>query len=90
MQACKHVDHNETSHTLGCGIGNDIRHVQEGTVLLVATTRDNVSPSLVLELLKRIAGIIKVRPALIPAVQAAASQLQYQGMLHAGLLRARE
>lgn len=32
-------------------------------MLLVATTRDNVSPSLVLELLKRIAGIIKVRPA---------------------------
>ena len=34
-------------------------------MLLVATTRDNVSPSLVLELLKRIAGIIKVRPTLI-------------------------
>ena len=30
-------------------------------MLLVATTRENVSPSLVLELLKRIGGIIKVR-----------------------------
>jgi len=29
-------------------------------VLLVATTRENVSPSLVLELLRRIGGIIKV------------------------------
>ena len=29
-------------------------------MLLVATTRDNVSPSLILELLRRIAGIIKV------------------------------
>ena len=29
-------------------------------MLLVATTRENVSPSLVLELLKRIGGIIKV------------------------------
>ena len=32
-------------------------------MLLVATTRENVSPSLVLELLKRIGGIIKVREA---------------------------
>ena len=35
-------------------------------MLLVATTRENVSPSLVLELLKRIGGIIKVFPALLP------------------------
>ena len=28
---------------------------------MVATTRENISPSLVLELLKRIGGIIKVR-----------------------------
>ena len=28
--------------------------------MLVATTRDNVSPSLVLELLRRVGGIIKV------------------------------
>lgn len=35
--------------------------LQEGGVLLVATTRDNVSPSLVLELLRRVGGIIKVR-----------------------------
>lgn len=33
-------------------------------MLLVATTRENVSPSLVLELLKRIGGIIKVIGAL--------------------------
>ena len=32
-------------------------------MLLVATTRENVSPSLVLELLKRIGGIIKVTVA---------------------------
>ena len=36
---------------------------QDGGVLLVATTRENVSPSLVLELLKRIGGIIKVTGA---------------------------
>ena len=29
----------------------------------MATTRENLSPSLVLELLRRIGGIIKVRPA---------------------------
>ena len=34
---------------------------QDASVLLVATTRENVSPCLILELLKRIAGIIKVR-----------------------------
>ncbi len=34
--------------------------MQEGGVDLVATTRENVSPSLVLELLRRIAIIIKV------------------------------
>ncbi|CAK0735756.1 hypothetical protein CVIRNUC_000634 [Coccomyxa viridis] len=34
-------------------------YVKDGGVLLVATTRENVSPSLVLELLKRIGGIIK-------------------------------
>ena len=28
--------------------------------MLVATTRDNVSPSLVLELLRRVGGVIKV------------------------------
>lgn len=33
---------------------------QDGGVFLVATTRENVSPSLVLELLRRIGGIIKV------------------------------
>ena len=38
-----------------------LRHAQDGGVLLVATTRENVSPSLVLELLRRIGGIIKVR-----------------------------
>ena len=37
--------------------------LQDGGVLLVATTRENLSPSLVLELLRRIGGIIKVRPA---------------------------
>ncbi|KAK9824001.1 hypothetical protein WJX72_006898 [[Myrmecia] bisecta] len=39
--------------------GVNYLHVKDGGVLLVATTRDNVSPSLVLELLKRIGGIIK-------------------------------
>ena len=34
-------------------------------MLLVATTRENVSPSLVLELLKRIGGIIKVTRSLL-------------------------
>jgi hypothetical protein len=34
--------------------------VQDGGVQLVATTRDNVSPSFVLEFLKRISVIIKV------------------------------
>ena len=34
--------------------------LQDGGVMLVATTRDNVSPSLVLELLRRVGGIIKV------------------------------
>jgi hypothetical protein len=34
--------------------------VQDGGVQLVATTRDNVSPSFVLEFLKRISIIIKV------------------------------
>jgi hypothetical protein len=33
---------------------------QDGGVQLVATTRDNVSPSFVLEFLKRIGAIIKV------------------------------
>ena len=45
-------------------------------MLLVATTRDNVSPSLVLELLKRIAGIIKV--SLPPTCQSAAHHLGNQ------------
>jgi hypothetical protein len=36
---------------------------QDGDVLLVATTRENVSPSLVLELLRRVGGIIKARAA---------------------------
>ncbi len=31
----------------------------------MATTRENLSPSLVLELLRRIGGIIKVRPAAV-------------------------
>ena len=35
--------------------------MQDGGVMLVATTRDNVSPSLVLELLRRVGGIIKVQ-----------------------------
>jgi hypothetical protein len=35
--------------------------LQDGGVQLVATTRDNVSPSFVLEFLKRISIIIKVR-----------------------------
>ena len=35
-------------------------YMQDGGVMLVATTRDNVSPSLVLELLRRVGGIIKV------------------------------
>jgi hypothetical protein len=34
--------------------------LQDGGVQLVATTRDNVSPSFVLEFLKRISIIIKV------------------------------
>ena len=37
--------------------------LQDGGVFLVATTRENVSPSLVLELLRRIGGIIKACPA---------------------------
>ncbi len=37
---------------------------QDGGVFLVATTRENVSPSLVLELLRRIGGIIKARALL--------------------------
>ena len=36
--------------------------LQDGGVLLVAATRENVSPSLVLELLKRVGGIIKASP----------------------------
>lgn len=39
--------------------GVNYLHVKDTSVLLVATTRENVSPSLILELLKRIAGIIK-------------------------------
>lgn len=35
--------------------------VQDGGLHLVATARENVSPSLVLELLKRVGGIIRVR-----------------------------
>ena len=42
-------------------------------MLLVATTRENVSPSLVLELLKRIGGIIKVR--CLPATSCLATRL---------------
>lgn len=38
----------------------NIALLQDGGVMLVATTRDNVSPSLVLELLRRVGGIIKV------------------------------
>ena len=38
--------------------------LQDGGVLLVAATRENVSPSLVLELLKRVGGIIKASPPL--------------------------
>lgn len=49
--------------------------LQDGGVQLVATTRDNVSPSFVLEFLKRISIIIKVRQLL---------------GLHAGLLRGAE
>ena len=46
-------------------------------MLLVATTRENVSPSLVLELLKRIGGIIKVDclPACLPACLTYPAQL---------------
>lgn len=43
--------------------------MQDGGVFLVATTRENISPSLVLELLKRIGGIIKARATLICACQ---------------------
>ncbi|KAL3154481.1 hypothetical protein ABBQ32_013945 [Trebouxia sp. C0010 RCD-2024] len=39
--------------------GVNYLHVKDGGVMLVATTRDNVSPSLVLELLRRVGGIIK-------------------------------
>ena len=42
-------------------------------MLLVATTRENVSPSLVLELLKRIGGIIKVH--CLPATSCLAIRL---------------
>ena len=42
-------------------------------MLLVATTRENVSPSLVLELLKRIGGIIKVH--CLPATSCLAVRL---------------
>ena len=38
----------------------NIALLQDGGVMLVVTTRDNVSPSLVLELLRRVGGIIKV------------------------------
>lgn len=34
--------------------------VQEGGVVFVATTKENISPSLVVELLKRVAVLIKV------------------------------
>ena len=47
-------------------------------MLLVATTRDNVSPSLVLELLKRIAGIIKA--SLPHACRSAAHHLDKQSL----------
>ena len=42
--------------------------VQDGGLLLVATTRENVSPSVVLELLQRIGGIIKVPQSMPLAV----------------------
>jgi AP-4 complex subunit mu-1 len=39
--------------------GVNYLHVKDGGVILVATTRENVSPSLVLEFLRRVGGIIK-------------------------------
>ena len=45
-----------------------ICQMQDGGVFLVATTRENVSPSLVLELLRRIGGIIKACPAAASAL----------------------
>lgn len=40
--------------------GTTYLHTRDGGLHLVATTRENVSPSLVLELLKRIGSIIRV------------------------------
>ena len=65
---------------------------------MVATTRENISPSLVLELLKRIGGIIKVRvrTTLVGQQHRLLAivwlQLQYSQRLSglAGLLRAAE
>lgn len=41
--------------------GTTYLHTRDGGLHLVATTRENVSPSLVLELLKRVGSIIRVR-----------------------------
>lgn len=43
--------------------GTTYLHTRDGGLHLVATSRENVSPSLVLELLKRVGSIIRVCPA---------------------------
>ena len=65
--------------------------LQDGGVLLVATTRENLSPSLVLELLRRIGGIIKVRPATVelPAGLSATFLAEHEGRIMLQVLRVR-
>ena len=55
---CLHVD-------LHAFPGRDFTCMQDGGVILVATTRENVSPSLVLEFLRRVGGIIKVFASIV-------------------------
>lgn len=54
------VSFNAAPHAPFKSPSTEVLIFQDGGVQLVATTRENVSPSLVLELLRRIAGIIKV------------------------------
>ena len=65
--------------------------LQDGGVLLVATTRENLSPSLVLELLRRIGGIIKVRPAGVelPAGLSATFRAEHENLVLLQVLRVR-
>ena len=68
-----------------------IRALQDGGVLLVATTRENLSPSLVLELLRRIGGIIKVRPAAVklPAGLSATLHAEHEDLAMLQVVRVR-